>query len=97
MPEVDLLCYVACWPKPRVHHWRQLLIARAIENQCYVIGVNRVGHDGAGLDYVGSSMVIDPLGAIVLDAGDQEGLYLAEIDADMVTQTREKFPFLKDM
>jgi len=97
MPDANLLCYVACWPKARVHHWRQLLIARAIENQCYVVGVNRVGRDGAGLDYSGSSLVVDPLGAIVLDAGDQEGLYHAEIDANLATETRERFPFLRDL
>ena len=61
-PEYDLLVFVANWPTPRIHAWRTLLAARAIENQCYVIGVNRTGTDGRGLEYSGESMVLGPLG-----------------------------------
>src|SRR6476620_11419609 len=60
--EYDVLIYVANWPEKRAHMWRTLLQARAIENQCYTIGVNRIGTDGNGIDYIGDSMVVSPLG-----------------------------------
>lgn len=97
VPETNLISYVACWPKTRVHHWRALLQARAIENLSYVIGCNRVGRDGAGLDYVGSSMVIGPKGEIVLDCGDTEGLFQCEINPEDVAQARQDLPFLNDI
>ncbi|CAM2009407.1 nitrilase-related carbon-nitrogen hydrolase [Acanthopleuribacter pedis] len=96
VPETNIISYVANWPAVRVHHWRSLLIARAIENLSYVIGVNRVGRDGAGLDYNGQSLLIGPRGDIVLDCGDQEGLFLAEIDPQEVRETRATWPFLND-
>jgi len=97
VPETNLLSYVACWPKVREMPWRQLLRARAIENLCYVIGVNRVGKDAGGLEYSGASMVIGPLGEVVLDAGHEEGLFKAEIDPAQVKASRQKFRFLDDM
>ncbi len=97
VPETDLFSYVACWPSTRVHHWRALLIARAIENQAYVIGCNRVGRDGAGLGYPGSSMIVGPKGEIVLDAGDSEGFFRAEITPETVATVRDELPFLKDI
>lgn len=97
VPETNLISYVANWPAVRVHHWRQLLIARAIENLSYVIGVNRVGTDGAGLDYNGQSLIVGPKGDIVLDCGDKEGLFLAEIEPQEVVDTRATWRFLDDM
>jgi predicted amidohydrolase len=97
VPETDLIAYVANWPDTRVYHWRQLLVARAIENQAYVIGVNRIGSDGAGKNYNGQSLVVAPNGSIVLDAGDAEGLFVAEIDPAEVAAVREAFPFLEDI
>jgi len=97
VPETDLFTYVACWPAARVHHWRSLLVARAIENQAYVVGCNRVGRDGAGLDYPGASMVIGPKGEVILDAGDREGLFEAEIDPAETAEVRRTFPFLRDI
>jgi len=97
IPQSDLISYVANWPSTRNHHWRQLLAARAIENLCYVIGVNRVGVDGAGLNYLGSSMILAPGGDVVLDAGDKEGVHVAEIDPAEVVRIRESFPFLNDI
>ena len=94
-PETDVYLYVASWPAPRRHHWRSLLVARAIENQAYVLGVNRVG-DGGGLDYVGDSMVIDPMGEILVDAGGDEGVHVADIDPARVAQVRADLPFLQD-
>ena len=66
-PEYDLLIYVANWPQRRNHAWKTLLQARAIENQCYVVGVNRVGEDGNGIYYSGDSMIVDPLGEILYE------------------------------
>lgn len=97
IPESDMISYVANWPSTRNHHWRQLLVARAIENLCYVVGVNRVGRDGAGLDYLGSSMVLAPGGDVVLDAEDREGVHIAEIHPEHAVKIRETFPFLDDM
>lgn len=91
----------ACWPKSRQHHWRALLIARAIENQAFVLGVNRVGRDpngafGGGLEYVGGSMVVCPTGEIVGELGAEEKVLSVEIDVGAVKRWREKFPAWKD-
>ena len=93
---VDLILIVANWPAPRVQAWRSLLVARAIENQCFVVGVNRLGVDGNGLDYTGDSLVVDPTGNILLDAGNKPGMYSIELDYDFIADFRNKFPFLKD-
>ncbi|MEE6187428.1 nitrilase family protein [Niabella digestorum] len=95
-PEYDVLVYVANWPETRVHAWRTLLQARAIENQCYVIGVNRVGTDGKGIHYSGNSMVVDPLGAILYDKKDEEDIFTITLDKEHLNTVRQKFPFWKD-
>lgn len=95
-PEYELLINVANWPERRSHAWKTLLTARAIENQCFVVGLNRVGKDGAGIDHSGDSMVIDPLGTILYQktqAGDINTITLQRSDLDDV---RGKLPFLKD-
>ncbi|MCB0996066.1 MAG: carbon-nitrogen family hydrolase [Acidimicrobiales bacterium] len=95
-PATDCYVVVANWPAARREHWRVLLQARAIENQAYVVGVNRVGH-GGGLDYSGDSMAIGPFGEILADgAGGAETVLLAEIDPDHVRQVRTDYPFLAD-
>jgi omega-amidase len=95
-PEYDVLVYVANWPEPRIQAWKTLLMARAIENQCYVIGVNRVGKDGSGLEYSGDSMVIDPLGAVLYHRTGQEDTPTIVLDKAKLETAREKLPFLRD-
>ena len=95
--DTDLYVVPANWPERRREHWKALLRARAIENQAYVLGVNRVGEDGNGFRHSGDSAVIDPLGVtIVAPAEDAEEVVLAEISAEVVAQTRAKFPFIAD-
>jgi predicted amidohydrolase len=94
-PDVDGYVVVANWPESRRHHWRSLLVARAIENQAYVVGVNRVG-EGGGLSYVGDSMVVDPLGEVLVSAAGSEATIVTEIDPAVVAATRTRFPFLSD-
>jgi predicted amidohydrolase len=91
----DLYVVVANWPQARREHWITLLRARAIENQAYVVGVNRVGQGGK-LEYAGDSMIIDPLGVVLADAGAREGIIAADIDPRRVQEVRKKFPFLQD-
>ena len=91
-------CYVvvANWPEARREHWRTLLRARAIENQAYVVGVNRVG-TGGGIRYAGDSAVIGPFGEIVAEAvGPTEQVLLGEVDPAAVITTRARYPFLTD-
>jgi omega-amidase len=95
-PEYDLLIYVANWPERRSHAWRTLLQARAIENQCYVVGVNRVGDDGNKHHYIGDSMVVDPLGEVLYHKKDAEDIYTITLDKDYLLSIREKLPFWKD-
>jgi len=94
-PDTD--CYVvpANWPRQRAAHWKALLPARAIENQAYVVGVNRVG-TGDRLTYVGDSVILDPLGEPVAAAADAECVLVGEVDAGRVREVREKYPFLRD-
>ena len=95
--DFDLQIYVANWPKPRVAHWDALLRARAIENQAYVIGVNRAGVDGKGVEYTGSSSVWDALGQPVVEPLDErEQVVEFELDFDALDEVRLKFPFLAD-
>lgn len=94
--EYDVLVYVANWPEKRVHAWKTLLQARAIENQCYVVGVNRVGDDVNGNHYTGDSMIVDPLGQPLVQAGDQEEIFTYALTLDHLKNVREKLPFLKD-
>ena len=95
-PEYDVLLYVANWPERRVHAWKTLLTARAIENQCYVVGVNRVGEDGNGIAHNGESMVIDALGTTLYHKKDEEDIYTIVLEREPLQQVREKFPFWKD-
>ena len=93
--ETDVYLVVANWPDRRAHHWVSLLIARAIENQAYVVGVNRVG-DGNELHYSGDSRIVDPHGIVLASASEQETLLIADVDAEMVRDARQKLPFLAD-
>jgi predicted amidohydrolase len=92
----NLLAVIANWPSSRVEHWLTLLRARAIENQAYVVGVNRCGND-PNLTYPGRSIIVEPLGEIVADAGASETVLQAEIDIRKVKDFRAKLPFLRDM
>ncbi len=94
--DYDLLLYVANWPLPRRHAWSRLLVARAIENQCYVVGLNRVGDDGNGWTYAGESVVVDFLGDPLLDLGTVEGSGRATLDRDRLFEFRRQFAFWQD-
>jgi omega-amidase len=94
--EYDILLYVANWPDRRIHAWKTLLCARAIENQCYVVGVNRVGTDGNKLYYSGNSLVIDPLGEVLYHMADAEDVFTITLQKEKLEESRSKFPFLKD-
>lgn len=97
---VDLYVVPANWPAARSHHWRSLLVARAIENQAFVLGVNRVGIgrrlDGKDLPYTGDSMLVDPLGTIIAEATGQPGMVMGQVDPTMVTDVRSTLRFLPD-
>ena len=92
----DVLVYVANWPEKRSGHWNALLSARAIENQCYVIGVNRVGSDAKNLVYSGDSQVVDALGNVTSLVKNQQITKTVVLKMDKLTKTREILPFLKD-
>jgi omega-amidase len=92
----DVLLYVANWPDRRINAWKTLLVARAIENQCYVIGVNRVGEDGNGIYHSGSSMVINPMGEVLFHQADDEIVHTFTLDKEKLNDIRIKLPFLKD-
>jgi omega-amidase len=92
----DLLINVANWPEKRSTAWKALLAARAIENQCYVIGVNRVGNDGNNISYNGDSMIIDPLGEIIYQKNKDEDIFTYTLVKENVIQARAHFPFWKD-
>lgn len=94
-PSTDAYLVIANWPETRRHHWQTLLVARAIENQAYVIGVNRVGQ-GNKLGYAGDSRIVDPRGEVLAAAAKTETLLLAEVDPAEVAATRREFPFLQD-
>ena len=91
----DLFVIPANWPAGRKMHWQTLLQARAIENQAYVLGVNRVG-DGDGLSYAGDSALIDPWGETVFEGTSEETLLLGDVDAEVAAQTRATFPVFHD-
>lgn len=91
--DYDVLLYVANWPEKRKNHWRQLLIARAIENQAFCIGVNRVGVDGNGIPYSGNTMIIDPSGAILAEADKPvESVLEFTLSSKSLFELRKKFP-----
>jgi predicted amidohydrolase len=94
--EYDVLIYVANWPELRIQAWKTLLSARAIENQCYVVGVNRTGNDGKGIHYTGESMVIDAMGHALYHKKDEEDIFTVALDKAHLNSVREKFPFWKD-
>ena len=95
-PEFDVLLYVANWPERRSHAWKTLLCARAIENQCYVVGVNRVGVDGNNVSHSGNSLVIDPLGEVLYHMADEEDIFTITLQKEWLNDVRKKFPFWKD-
>jgi predicted amidohydrolase len=92
----ELYVVIASWPDRRIAHWLKLLQARAIENQAYVLGLNRVGSDPTHA-YPGRSLLVDPWGEILQDAGDAEGLIDAELDLARLRDYRSKLPFLDDL
>ncbi len=94
--EYDLLIFVANWPSKRSLTWKSLLQARAIENQSYVIGVNRIGEDGNGITYSGDSMIIDPLGEILYQKTKEEDVFTYALEKEKLNEVRKKFPFMKD-
>ena len=94
--EYDVLIYVASWPERRIHAWKTLLQARAIENQCYVVGVNRIGTDGNNISYSGDSMIVDPLGEVLYHASDREETFTYALQKEKLDEVRQKFPFWKD-
>jgi predicted amidohydrolase len=94
--EYDVLVYVANWPEKRSTAWKSLLQARAIENQCYVVGVNRVGKDANDIIYSGDSMVIDPLGEILYQKANEEDVATLTLDKDHLDAVRKRFPFWRD-
>ena len=92
----DLLIYVANWPKKRVSHWSSLLPARAIENQSYVIGCNRIGTDENGIEYSGNSTFIDAKGEILLDAQSEPGLFVKKLSKESMMVWRNQLSALRD-
>jgi predicted amidohydrolase len=95
-PETDVYLVPANWPSPRRHHWQTLLLARAIENQAYVVGCNRVGTAGDGTEHVGDSRIVSPMGELLASAAGVETIVLADVDPAEVTATRERLRFLPD-
>ena len=94
--EYDLLLYVANWPERRSHAWKTLLQARAIENQCYVAGVNRIGNDGHDIYHSGDSMIIGPLGETLYHGGARDETFTLTLQKDDLTKVRQRFPFWRD-
>jgi len=92
----EVICVISSWPATRTHHMVRLLQARAIENQAFVIGVNRCGDDPC-FHYAGRTVIVDQDGEIVADAGDSEGVVQAELNLEALRSYRAKLPFLKDM
>jgi omega-amidase len=93
--DYDVLFFMANWPTPRHHVWKNLLIARSIENQCYCFGVNRLGTDGAGLNYIGDSGYVSPRGFADFMA-EKEGIRTFEISYSELHSFRKSFPLLSD-
>jgi len=92
----DLILYVANWPKVRTNAWDILLKARAVENLSYVVGVNRIGLDANNYEHIGHSQVVDFLGNYVLEPQETEGVFVVELDKDIMLETRKKLDFLSD-
>lgn len=94
--DYDLLLYVANWPKIRIAAWDALLRARAIENMCYTIGVNRVGEDNSGYPHNGHSQVVDAVGNYTMQPKENEGVFSVTLDKELQDKARTKFGFLND-
>ena len=94
--DYDVLIYVANWPIPRINAWDALLKARAIENMCYTIGVNRIGDDPNQLQYPGHSQVIDFLGNYLIEPQETEGVFITTLNKNALLECRQKFGFLND-
>ncbi len=94
--EYDVLLVTANWPERRAEAWNTLLKARAIENQCYVLGVNRCGEDGNGLQYRGDTQIIDPAGSILAHAASEAKIISFDLQAEQLQQIRQALPFLRD-
>jgi predicted amidohydrolase len=95
-PETDVYLVPANWPSPRRQHWQTLLQARAIENQAYVVGCNRVGTAGDGTEHAGDSRIVSPMGELLATAAGIETVVLADVDAAEVAATRDRLRFLPD-
>ena len=95
-PEYDVLVYVANWPERRSSAWKTLLQARAIENQSFVFGVNRVGNDGNQIYHSGDTMVVDPMGEVLYQNSHNEDVHTITIEKNKLKEVREKLPFWKD-
>ena len=95
-PDTDLYAVIANWPASRRLHWQALLQARAIENQAYVVGCNRVGAAGDGTAHAGDSRIVDPMGELLATASGTETLVLADVDPAQVSATRDRLRFLQD-
>ncbi|MEM9556588.1 MAG: nitrilase-related carbon-nitrogen hydrolase [Acidobacteriota bacterium] len=93
--QADAYLVVASWPEPRRRHWTTLLTARAIENQAYVVGINRVG-EGGGLRYTGDSLILDPMGSTLAAGAEQETMLLADLDPGEAARVRRELPFQPD-
>lgn len=94
--DYDVLIYVANWPKPRINAWDALLKARAIENMCYAVGVNRIGKDHNNHDYSGRSQAIDFLGNYLIEPQETEGVFITNLDKNTLLDCRQKLGFLND-
>ena len=94
--EYDVLIYVANWPEKRSHMWKTLLQARAIENQCFCIGVNRVGDDANGISHTGDSMMANPLGEVLYQKSIDEEIHTITLQKEELDKIRERMPFWKD-
>jgi predicted amidohydrolase len=91
-----MLIYVANFPTRRIQAWNSLLVARAIENQSYTLGVNRTGIDGLGIEYPGESCVIDFEGNTIISKANEDGVLIAELDLEKQKLFRKNYPFLND-
>jgi predicted amidohydrolase len=95
-PAYDVLVYVANWPERRKTAWTTLLQARAIENQAFAIGVNRVGNDGNNIYHSGETSLIDPMGEIIYRKSDEEDIFTYTLQRERLEEVRKNIPFLKD-
>ncbi|MCB0662215.1 MAG: amidohydrolase [Saprospiraceae bacterium] len=94
--DFDLLVYVANWPKTRITHWKNLIRARAVENQCYGIALNRIGIDGSKLEYSGHSTIVDFNGTALYEAMQVEDVFTLSLDKEKLDHYKERFQFLQD-